>query len=141
MKRKILLLFTTFFAVTACSGVEEDNVQATVQNSTDTEINNNEDLIERMPYAYREYYPGKKQLKLAGGLDKDEKRNGPWKAYFENGQLNSMTYYVHGKKHGHSVVNHPNGQVFYMGEYKDDERVGTWLYYDESGQLLKEENF
>ena len=137
---KILKLFILILLFFSCTENEDNN-----KNSDSTTISSSlpedEDLIERMPYNYREYYPGKKQLKIAGGLDKDENRHGIWESYFENGVPNSSVYYMNGKKHGHTVVYHPNGNTYYVGEYENDERVGHWKFYNEVGELLKEEHF
>jgi antitoxin component YwqK of YwqJK toxin-antitoxin module len=137
---KILKLFILILLFFSCTENEDNN-----KNSDSTTISSSlpedEDLIERMPNNYREYYPGKKQLKIAGGLDKDENRHGIWESYFENGVPNSTVYYMNGKKHGHTVVYYPNGNTYYVGEYENDERVGHWKFYNEVGELLKEEHF
>jgi antitoxin component YwqK of YwqJK toxin-antitoxin module len=94
-----------------------------------------------MPNDYRYYYPGKKKIKIEGRLDKEQKRHGIWESYFENGVPNSTIYYVHGKKHGHVIVYHPNGTIYYVGEYEDDKPVGLWKFYNDKGEFEKEENY
>jgi antitoxin component YwqK of YwqJK toxin-antitoxin module len=100
-----------------------------------------EDLIERMPNYYREYFPGKKQMKLGGPTDNEGRRHGAWESYYEHGQMNSMTYFVHGVKDGHSIVYHPNGAIHYVGEYKNDQKIGLWKSYDDKGELISEDEF
>lgn len=138
MKTLIYLLGFGSLLLFSCS--DEIDEQPS-QTKTETKVETEEDLIERMPGMYREYYPGKKQLKMAGPVDTENKRHGSWESYFENGQINSATYYLHGIKNGHSIVYYPNGKVHYYGEYKNDEKIGTWITYNEKGEQIAEDNF
>jgi len=135
MKNLNILAVLLVFGIFSCAEVEEE------KESTQTEIKSEENLIERMPGMYREYYPGKKQLKITGPLDPENKRNGTWESFYENGQKNSATYFVNGIKNGHSIVYYPNGNVHYVGEYRKDEKAGLWKIYNEKGELISEDNF
>ena len=117
---------------------EEEKNQKTL---TELDDRIEEDLIEIMPNMYREYFPGKRQLKMEGPLDNEGRRHGAWESYFENGKKNSATYYTHGIRNGHSIVYHPNGAVYYYGEYKDDEKIGLWRTFDKDGNLISEDEF
>lgn len=123
-----------FFGLTSC----ENKEQAVEKNIT---VFEEEDLIEVMPNMYREYYPGKKQIKIMGPLDNEGRRHGAWESYFENGQKNSATYYINGVKEGHSIVYYPNGAVYYYGEYKNDEKTGIWKTFNELGEQISEDEF
>ena len=136
MKTSIFLLGFFCFSLFACTD-EPDEI---ISNTKVTELDD-EDLVERMPNFYREYYPGKKQLKLGGPTDNDGNRHGAWESYFENGKMNSKTYYLHGIKDGHSIVYYPNGGIHYQGEYKNDEKIGVWKTYNEKGELISEDEF
>jgi antitoxin component YwqK of YwqJK toxin-antitoxin module len=92
-----------------------------------------EELVEIKDGFYKEWYPGKKQLKYEGQLDKKGAREGKWSFYSEKGGLQSFTFYSAGKKNGHSVVKYPNGKIHYYGQYKDDQMIGEWITYDEKG--------
>lgn len=138
MKNIIFLLGFGCLFLFAC----EDFIDESDERKTNEQTQENpEDLIERMPGIYREYYPGKRQLKIAGPLDAEDKRNGAWESYFENGQMNSTTYFIHGIKEGHSIVYHPNGTIHYVGEYKNDQKIGLWLTYNNQGELISEDSF
>jgi len=131
------LLFICFvFILSSCGS--EDGVE---ENQNTTKVETQEDLIERMPNMYREFYPGKKQIKVTGPLDKDGNRHGAWESYFENGIKNSATYYINGVREGHSIVYHPNGAVYYYGEYKNDQKSGLWKTFNEKGELISEDVF
>lgn len=93
-----------------------------------------EKLVQIKDGKYTEWYPGKKQIKYEGELNKKGEREGKWNFYSEKGTLLSFTFYVSGKKNGHSVVKYPNGKIHYYGEYQDDQMVGEWITYDSNGQ-------
>ena len=97
---------------------------------------------------------------------KDGKLDGPWKGYYENGQLRSEGNHKSNKKvglwkeyyendqlrsegnfKGKSWKDGPwkeyyeNGQLWKEGNYKLHGKVGLWKEYYENGQLWKEGNF
>lgn len=82
---------------------------------------------------FTEFYPGKKQVKFQGMQDEQKQRHGKWTFYSETGEELSITFYEHGKKHGHSIVKYPNGNLHYVGEYANDKEIGEWYIYDEKG--------
>jgi len=134
MMIKYFLISTLFFVLaTSCTNTENTETVETVIVE--------EQLIEQTREWYREYYPGKKQLKIIGTIDDQERRHGVWEYYNEDGVKISATYYLHGKKDGYSVVYHPNGATSYVGEYKDDKKIGVWRIYDPNGNLITEKEF
>jgi antitoxin component YwqK of YwqJK toxin-antitoxin module len=128
----MLLLLTGFLA--ACQTEEKE--KESVQNQQVEE-----QLIEETREWFREYYPGRKQLKMHGTKDDQGRRHGVWEYFTETGVKLSATYYLHGKKDGYSVVYYPSGVTHYVGEYKNDKKVGLWRTYDEEGKLLTENTF
>lgn len=129
------------FALFSVGFISCESEEKTDETKTRTTIDTEEDLIEEMPNMYREYFPGKKQIKMMGPLDNEGRRHGAWESFFENGQKNSATYYMNGIREGHSIVYHPNGAVFYYGEYTNDEKVGLWRTFHENGALASEDEF
>lgn len=93
-----------------------------------------EKLVEIKDGKYTEWYPGKKQVKYQGELDSKGERQGKWDFFSEKGTLLSFTFYIAGKKNGHSVVKYPNGKIHYYGQYQDDRMVGEWVTYDLQGK-------
>jgi len=79
---------------------------------------------------YRSYYGGNNQLKIEGEYDDNQQRHGVWTYYTVDGKKQSVTEYKHGIKDGFSIVYHPNGSVYYKGEYRNDQQVGVWDFYD-----------
>jgi antitoxin component YwqK of YwqJK toxin-antitoxin module len=100
-----------------------------------------ENLIEVKHGVYSEWYPGKKQLKFHGSVDKKGNRDGKWVFYSENGNEQSITVYNHGMREGFSLVKYPNGAMHYRGEYRNDKMVGIWTTYDEKGKVINEKDY
>ena len=100
-----------------------------------------ENLIEVKHGVYSEWYPGKKQLKFHGSIDKKGNRDGKWVFYSENGNEQSITVYNHGMREGFSLVKYPNGAMHYRGEYRNDKMVGIWTTYDEKGKVINEKDY
>lgn len=134
MKNSLSFLLLTIVLLASC---DNGNTEKEQSNPNQPE----EQLIEQTREWYREYYPGKKQLKIIGTIDDQERRHGVWEFYNEQGVKISATYYLHGKKDGFSIVYHPNGNTSYVGEYKNDEKVGVWKTYDIDGNLISEKEF
>ena len=54
---------------------------------------------------------------------KDDKEDGPWKFYYDNGQLRYEGTYKNGKRDGPYKYYNENGQLQEEGNYKDDELI------------------
>ncbi|MBD3636150.1 MAG: hypothetical protein HUJ25_02320 [Crocinitomicaceae bacterium] len=118
---------------------ESDSVVST--ESPDTSSTNVAPNSEQSdPSKTVEYFPNG-QVKMEGKINENGNREGLWIAYYETGVKWSESYYIDGKRDGHSLSFYPNGQVRYVGEYKNDIKVGTWTFYDEEGNLVNEETF
>jgi antitoxin component YwqK of YwqJK toxin-antitoxin module len=75
------------------------------------------------------------------GTYKDQKRDGKWTYWYEDGTLWSEGMYLRGKSDGKRITYFENGKVRYEGMYKNDMRVGKWQFFDENGRLLKEVDY
>ena len=127
--RKFIFIMLAFTIVSCTS---ENTVKKTVTS---------EQLIEVKNGVYSEWYPGKKQLKFHGAVDKKGNRNGKWVFYSEQGTELSIMVYTVGKRDGFSIVKYPNGALHYRGEYRNDEMVGVWTTYDEKGKIISEKDY
>ena len=94
-------------------------------------------IVESENGRYTEWYTGREQIKMTGTKDEQGRKVGIWKLYTEKGVQQSVTEYKKGKKDGISIVRHPNGAIYYSGEYENDEPVGVWKFYNEQGQLIE----
>ena len=66
------------------------------------------------------------------------KKDGPWIAYHDNGQLWAEGTYKDGELDGPYVSYYENGQLEKQGTFKDGKMDGPWVYYYENGQLRSE---
>jgi len=112
----------------------------TTEKATKKQVKS-ENLIEVKHGVYSEWYPGKKQLKFHGSIDKKGNRDGKWVFYSENGNEQSITVYHKGMREGFSLVKYPNGAMHYRGEYRNDKMVGIWTTYDEKGKVINEKDY
>lgn len=130
---RTVIICSILWSLLSCGG----NTVNTGKNPA-KEDKSDEDLIIKTKGSYLEYYPGKKQLKISGEFDAAGNKHGIWRFYNQNGIETSMTTYEHGLREGFSVVKHPNGTLFYDGEYHADTMVGAWTFYDKNGKKNKE---
>ena len=114
----------------------EDSIENTFMNFATPDH-----LTDTVNFKCQEWYPGKKQVKIEGGLDRLKRRHGTWYYYNESGDEMSMTTYTNGRKQGFSIVKHSNGALYYTGEYNQDQKVGIWKFYNEKGQKVNEINY
>ena len=117
-------------------GSNEASLEATVNVEDSDEI-----LVDSSGGIYKEWYPGKQQIKYLGNLDHEGKRHGKWSFYLTSGMEKSMTTYTHGSREGFSIVKHENGLIFYRGEWFRDKKVGIWTTYDSKGAVVSEINY
>ena len=72
------------------------------------------------------------------GIYEDGKAHGIWKSYYENGQLKSEGIYEDDKAYGIFKSYYENGQLQQEGIYEDGKAHGIWKSYYENGQLKSE---
>lgn len=143
MAKYVSFLFV-FILFIGCKGneeieKEEIEIETVVENKHEPQVKN-ENAVPVSPGDHVEYHPNG-EVKITGKYDKNGERTGLWTSYYDNSVKWSESYYVNGKKDGHSFTFYPNGKVRYRGEYRNDEKVGTWTFYDEQGNVTKEENY
>ncbi len=126
---KITALICLLLLATACSSEQKKNTP---------KVETKESLEEYKNGIYTLYYPGRKKVQIQGARDKNKVRDGKWVALSPKGTELSYTFFVKGKREGHSFVKYPNGIMRYHGEYLHDEQIGVWKEYDEQGKLIKE---
>lgn len=137
MKILLISIALALFSILACT----DKNTAT-EKSRNIQVNQITPLIDTTENGVvTEYYPGKKVKKLSGRLDQEGLRHETWYYFKNDGSIGSTTTYFHGKKHGHTIVYHPNGALHYKGEYSMDKKIKEWKFYDKQGVLVKTENY
>ena len=118
----ILLMVFLFpsFALAASRGLEMD------------------DLVIREGLYYEKFTDVPFSGKIEGlqrGSFKDGKKDGPWVAYHDNGQLYYRGTFKDGERDGPWVAYRDNGQLSSEGTYKDGKKDGLWVSYHEDGTV------
>jgi antitoxin component YwqK of YwqJK toxin-antitoxin module len=135
MKQLIFLSILSLFV--SCSNEDKaSETEKKEQNNLATET-----LTEFKDGVYTEYYPGKKEVKIRGYKNAQDKREGKWVYYSKNGEELSITYFKNGLREGHTIVKRPNGSLNYVGEYREDKMIGIWKFYDEKGNVKREKDY
>jgi TonB family protein len=75
------------------------------------------------------------------GVYKDNKREGPWKFYSEDGDLTEECTYVSGKKEGEIHYYYKKGALSGQGNVQNGLGEGEWRYFYESGKTKSILNF
>ena len=75
------------------------------------------------------------------GLMKDNKREGLWKSWYENGLPWSETTFKEGKKNGKTTTWYDNGNRRYEGFFTNDKESGRWTFWKEDGTLMDYKNY
>jgi len=71
----------------------------------------------------------------------DNKKEGIYKSYHDNGQLKEEVNYIDGKKNGIRKSYHENGQLWDEVNYIDGKENGILKLYHRNGQLEIEVNY
>ena len=141
--RKRLFLFVLALSVAGCNRVKTTSVvTATYADGKPKILTEYIEDEQGRKKLYKEtfFFPGEKKY-VEGKFDEEEKRNGVWTAWFENGNKQSEVTYINGKENGKKRVWHSNGKLFYEGKYNMGEKTGVWKIYDTLGVKIREEHF
>jgi antitoxin component YwqK of YwqJK toxin-antitoxin module len=76
-----------------------------------------------------------------GAFDLEEKRNGPWRAYYKNGIVHMEMFFTHGIMNGMMKGFHENGIPMLEGKWEDNRRIGIWRFWNPDKTLWKKGKF
>ena len=76
-----------------------------------------------------------KTMEVAFYLELKTDRDGEWRCWYENGQMQSKGIYKEGKEEGEWEYRYSNGQLESKGKYKEGKEEGEWEYWYSNGQL------
>ena len=98
-----------------------------------------DDLVKREGTYYKKFtdvpFTGEVEGKRQGSF-KNGEREGPWVAYWDNGQLMYKGYYKNGEEEGPWETYLNNGRLVLKGDYKNGKRDGYWVSYTVDGFVL-----
>ncbi len=69
---------------------------------------------------------------------KDDKPNGSFREYLDDGSLKLEGYYREGRKHGRFIIHYPGGGINRIENWDNDVRDGKYVEYDEEGNVMNE---
>ena len=75
------------------------------------------------------------QLEKSGYLN-NNKNEGEWKYYYPNGQLESYGNFKNDIPEGKWEFYYKNGIKKCEGDYKKGKQKGEWIYYDDKGEII-----
>lgn len=110
--------------------IQNDSTKNKIETFNENDLETKK--IKKHQRDYQEFYPNG-TVKIEGNYNENEKRNGLWVSYYDNGVKWSETHYTNGLKNGHTISFFPNGKPRYIGEYQDDKQTGDWFFYNETG--------
>lgn len=87
------------------------------------------------------YNPKKGFLLSKGSLNEEEKKEGQWTWYYENGNIQEEGNFKNGKLDGIQKFYFDNGQLKYSVEYKDGKADGEYKLYNKNGALIEHKFF
>jgi antitoxin component YwqK of YwqJK toxin-antitoxin module len=139
--KKSTLLFAICIIYVSCNTktVKEENlkeVKDTIQKEfsfatrTDSIVENGEQI----------YYHKNGGIEMRG-IMKDNKRDGLWKSFYENGTPWSETTFKEGKKNGKTTTWYENGKKRYDGFFTNDRESGRWVFWREDGTIEDTRNY
>ena len=67
----------------------------------------------------------------------EDKAEGYWEKYFDNGQLWLKGNYINGNADGLWEIHFPNGRFYYKGNYNNGKQAGWWGEYYERKLITK----
>ena len=93
---------------------------------------------------YKEYFQSqdnnKSQLQVIYNYVNGEK-NGPYKLYYEDGQLLEISNCFNNKVNGEFKKYHKNGKLWIDTQYIDDKRYGEYKSYHSNGKIREIRNY
>jgi antitoxin component YwqK of YwqJK toxin-antitoxin module len=83
-----------------------------------------------------QYYPN--HNKFYEGEFKNNRKNGSWTVWYQNGNIWSEGFYDNGLDDGKRTGYYETGKKHFEGRYKKGKMTGTWKFWDEKGVLANE---
>jgi len=82
-------------------------------------------------------YWGDGTLKSTSNYDRNGKKNGSWRKYYESGEVKEYKYYNHGEKSGTWNEYYYDGKKKSLTRYRDGLMYYTVIYYENGSTMVK----
>lgn len=111
-----------------------------------------EDADETVVLDIRKEYYADGSVKMIGSY-REGSRQGVFRSYDQEGQVESSTLYENnikvgegimdkeGREQGDWILFYPTGETFAEGAYEDGKRIGLWKFYHQNGKLSQKGNY
>jgi antitoxin component YwqK of YwqJK toxin-antitoxin module len=86
-------------------------------------------------------YSEKGILTGEGITDKEGKKQGTWKFYYDSGKIKSTGDYVNDKRNGKWIFYFSSGIIEQTGSYINGRPTGLWIWYYENEKVRRKGNF
>jgi antitoxin component YwqK of YwqJK toxin-antitoxin module len=86
-------------------------------------------------------YDEKGILSGEGITDKEGKKQGKWKFFYDDGKIKSEGNFVHDKREGKWLYYFNSGMTEQIGNYKNGKPHGQWIWYYENQKLRRTGEF
>ncbi len=81
-------------------------------------------------------------IKIGEGIsDKQDKKQGHWKFFYEDASIRSKGNFVNNKKSGDWVYYFKSGNIEQKGAYKNGKAQGIWVWYYDNGNIRRKGKF
>ncbi|MBL4593793.1 MAG: hypothetical protein JKX68_08270 [Flavobacteriales bacterium] len=138
MNRIIYLLI--IISLIACESPIIEKIEGTYPDNQPKKISYFQEVEGKEVKVEEKYFHQDGKLKMHGKF-LNGKREGEWKAYFNNDQLQSVGTFKNGFRIGDAKIYFPNGNLRYEGQYEKDKEIGHWKFYNEQGKLVDEKDY
>ena len=134
MAYKIFIIALFLSVLASCNSKQTIEITDQYENgSVKKEVYYNNSESAKSVIKEIEYYEGGEK-KYVGNF-KNNKKDGKWTFWFQDGKMWSEGYFTKGLRSGESKVYYENGELFFIGEYINGKKVNTWTFYDEKGNI------
>jgi len=140
MKTRFLIIaLISVFLFSCTSKVVKETAEAYADGSPKLVRFYKDDGQSRVLIKETYYYPN--HQKYMEGSYKDNKRDGNWSSWWQNGNIWSEGSFKDGLDDGKRNVYYENGKKLYEGHYTAGQKTGVWKFYDDKGNFTKDETY
>ena len=116
-------------------------LKLSAQNSTNNDTVNQRDEYGRKQGHWIIYDKNNPEIKAEEGVYKDNRKEGVWKAWYQDGQLKNEITYRNNRPYGTAVFYYQDGSISEKGVWQKDKWIGEYKYYNENGTPKYEFNY
>jgi antitoxin component YwqK of YwqJK toxin-antitoxin module len=137
MKKFLSIFFLPALLLISCNGKTVEEIQEKYPDGAPKLVRYyNDDGKVKELIKEIQYYPD--HNKFYEGEYKDNKKDGYWTVWYQNGKIWSEGSYSKGLDDGKRTGYYDTGQKHFEGNYDKGKMVGLWQFWDEKGKIVNE---